>query len=360
MTRAGSPSVDNKPLENFGGNGAALSRVSVIVPARNEEANIGECLQTLLQGGAAEILVADDGSTDRTAAIVREIAATEPRVRLIAVPPLPEGWIGKNHALHVAAPQAVGEWLLFTDADTRHAAGGLRVALKQAEEAKLDLVSYSPPQRTETWWETAVIPQVYQLLARIYPFERVNDPADPLAAANGQFILIRRDAYFRLGGHEAVQAETLEDVALARLAKQGHDRIWFGPGDGIVETRMYRRFSEMWQGWTKNLFLLLGRNRRAVRKTAAALALRYWLPPLAGAFLILAGFLWAGAALLAYAAAEHICYARRLQRPKGFQTMLLLAPGAFLLFLLLLNSERRYSRKTGVEWKGRRYSTGNL
>ena len=335
--------------------------ISIIVPARNEEANIGDCLRTLLQqGGEVEVLVADDGSEDSTAAIVGELAKVSPHLKLVLVPRLPAGWMGKNHALHVAVPLSKGAWILFADADTRHAEGAVRKLVDRAEKAKLDLVSCSPPQQTETWWEKAVIPQIYRLLARLYPFERVNDPADPLAAANGQFLLIRREAYFRLGGHEAVRGETLEDVALACRAKQAGCRIWFGSGDGIVTTRMYRTFSALWEGWTKNLFLLLGRDTRAVRKAAAEMALRYWLPPVAGVLLVVAGFpaAWLGIAALAYSVGEHISYARALTGPERLRTTLLLVPGAFVVFLLLLNSQRRYSRKIGITWKGRRYPAG--
>ncbi|MBI2818744.1 MAG: glycosyltransferase [Acidobacteria bacterium] len=340
----------------------AQSWISVIVPVRNEEANIGDCLRTLLAlGKKMEILVADDGSEDSTASIVTELARENPDVRMISVPPLPDGWSGKNHALHVAVPHTKGEWLLFTDADTRHTEGAVRGLVTWAEKAGLDLVSCSPPQQTETWWEKAVIPQVYQLLARLYPFERVNDPSDPLAAANGQFILIRREVYTRLDGHQAVRSETLEDVALARRAKQAGCRLWFGPGDGIVTTRMYRTFSTLWEGWTKNLFLLFDGDTRAVGRAAAKITFRYWLPPVAGLFLIAAGFpaAWLGVAAWGYSIGEHLRYARSLKGADKLATTLLLAPGAFVLFLLLLNSQRRYSRKIGIEWKGRRYSTGD-
>ena len=339
----------------------ALSRISVIVPARNEEANIGACVQSLLaQGEGIEIVVADDGSEDGTAAVVRALASEAANVKLVSVPPLPAGWIGKNHALHCAVPHTQGEWLLFTDADTRHAEGALRGMVEWAEKARLDLVSCSPAQETRTWWEKAVIPQVYQRLARLYPYERVNDPADPLAAANGQFILICRAVYERLGGHEAVRGELLEDVALARLAKQAGGRLWFGPGDGIVTTRMYCTYGAMWEGWTKNLFLLYSRDRGAVRGAAAELAGRYCLPPLAGAALLAAGLPAAGlgVACLLYSAIEHLRYARALRGPARIATAALLVPGAFLLFLLLLHSERRYSQKLGIDWKNRRYPAG--
>ena len=338
-----------------------LPLISVIVPARNEQINIAECLRSLLpQGDGIEIIVADDNSEDKTAEIVQEMARGTEVLKLVRVPSLPEGWLGKNHALASAAPYARGAWLLFTDADTRHVESALRGVVDRAEKAGLDLVSYSPPQLMETWWEKAVIPQVYQLLAQLYSFERVNDPADSIAAANGQFLLIRREAYEHIGGHEAVRGEMLEDVALARRAKKAGFRIWFGTGDGVVATRMYRTFGAMWDGWTKNLFLLFGRDRRAIRSAAWKLAMRTWIPLLAGLALVAFGFplAWLGIAALTDSAWQHMRYWRTCSGTNKIEVAALFVPGGAILFLLLLNSERRYSRNLGIEWKGRRYSPG--
>jgi chlorobactene glucosyltransferase len=290
---------------------------SILVPARNEQENIAACVESLLaQGEQFEIIVADDSSADRTAEIVSELAAREgpasQRVRLLRVPSLPGGWLGKNHALHVAAQHARGEWLLFTDADTRHAPQRLGEVIARAEREQLGLLSFSPEQITETWWERAVIPIIYDLLSQLYDFRRVSDPADPQAAANGQYILMSRAAYSASGGHEAICGEVLEDVLLARRVKQAGHRIWFGPGEGVVRTRMYRRFGDMWEGWTKNLYLLFGRSPAAMRSAAG----------------------------------------RLIARPRA---SLHYVAGAPVVFLLLLNSYWRYSRNLGVSWKGRRY-----
>ncbi|MSO20758.1 MAG: glycosyltransferase [Acidobacteria bacterium] len=295
-------------------------RVSVLIPARNEQENIAACIESLLaqdsvQGDSIEIIVADDSSEDGTARIVESIAARHSHVLLIRVPPLPAEWLGKNHALHIAVQHARGEWLLFTDSDTRHAPGKISTIIERAEREGLHQLSFSPEQITETWWEKAVIPIIYDQLAQLYSFDRVNDPADAHAAANGQYILIRRATYDAVGGHEAIRGELLEDVALAKRVKQAGYRIWFGSGRGVVSTRMYLRFGDMWEGWTKNLFLLLGRDTRAL--CAAAL--------------------------------------RLVARPRW---SVYYPPGAAIVFLLLINSYWRYSRNLGVSWKGRRYSSG--
>ena len=337
---------------------AKLPTVSVVVPARNEEGNIADCVRSLLaQGREVEIIVADDGSQDRTAAIVRQLAAHARQLALVKVPPLPEGWIGKNHALETGVKQARGEWLLFTDADTRHAPGKLLVVVERAERERLDLLSCSPRQEVHSWWEKAVIPQVYRALAKLYPYERVNDPSDSVAAANGQYILIRRAVYESLGGHRAIRDAVLEDVELARSAKQAGYRIWFGSGVGVVSTRMYSRFHEMWEGWTKNLFLLYHRDHQAIGRARRTLALRYLLPALAGLLLFVFGSgvaSWAGLASLIYIVWEHVRYAQELPRGQKVAAALLL-PGAVLFLLLLWNSERHYRRQKGIEWKGRHY-----
>ena len=177
---------------------------------------------------------------------------------------LPAGWVGKNHAVSLGAAAAQGDWLLFTDADTYHLPGATRRALGDAVDHDAVLVSYSPEQEMETWWERALIPFVYCRLAAKFSFARVNDPKRPDAAANGQFLLVRRDAYDAVGGHAAVAREILEDVALARLVKQNGYGIYFTAPMGVVRTRMYRSFGAMWQGWTKNLYPLMGGNARSM------------------------------------------------------------------------------------------------
>lgn len=340
--------------------------VSVVIPARNEEANIGECVRSLLRQGPAkllegrgvEIIVADDGSEDRTAGVVGEMAAQHTNVKLVSVPRLPEGWLGKTHALHAAVEHARGEWLLFTDADTRHEPAKLAFVIERAEREGWDWISLSPEQEARTWWEKAVIPFVYQQLAKLYPFDRVNDPNSPMAAANGQYILLRRRVYDALGGHAGVHSSLLEDVALARAAKQAGVPMRFEPGEGIVKTRMYRRFAELWEGWTKNLFLLYDQDYGAIRRASGQVACRYLLPAAGGAALLLFGSGWtagAGAGLFFYLAWEHWRYWQGLPgKDRGAQTVLLL-PGVTLFLLVLWNSTRRYSGQEEIQWKGRRY-----
>src|SRR5512135_959127 len=191
--------MTERSTERRPGNGPA---VSVIVPARNEEAGLGACLESLLgQAGVDhEIIVVDDGSSDRT----REIAQSFPEVRVTVAPPLPAGCSGKCNAAQRGAELARAPWLLFTDADTVHQPGSLARALAEAQEHGVALLSYSPRQEVRGLWERAVMPLVFSDLAAVYRPKQVCDPSSPLAAANGQYLLIAREAYDAVGGHAAV------------------------------------------------------------------------------------------------------------------------------------------------------------
>src|SRR5277367_1636015 len=175
--------------------------VSVIVPARNEEECLGVCLGSLVEqaGVNFEVVVVDDGSTDRT----REIAQSFAGVQVVDAGPLPAGWSGKNNALTAGVEQARGEWLLFTDADTVHRPGSLARALAEAKTQGAELLSYSPEQEVQGFWERAVMPVIFAELAGMYRPAAVSDPGSPVAAANGQYLLILREAYNAVGGHAA-------------------------------------------------------------------------------------------------------------------------------------------------------------
>src|SRR5512143_1345701 len=244
------------------------ARVSVIIPARNEEANIARAVRSAAcQPGVREIIVVDDASTDRTGEILEGLKREIATLRVLRVDALPEGWTGKSHAAATGARASAADWLLFADADTEPKPGSLAALLEKAEAEHADLLSISPGQVTETWWEKSVIPLVYVYLAKLYRFEDVSNPDSPAAAANGQYLLIRREAYERIGGHEAVRREILEDVELARRVKSSGGRLLFLPGAEWAETRMYHTFGAMWQGWTKNLYLLYGRNPARILRT---------------------------------------------------------------------------------------------
>jgi glycosyltransferase involved in cell wall biosynthesis len=329
--------------------------VTAIVPARNEEAVIAACIISLAcQPKIAEILVVNDQSTDGTASVVRGLMERIPNLRLLEAGELPDGWVGKNHAIWVGVQQANSAWLLFTDADAEHQRDSVSRALQIAQEKNAALVSFSPEQVTETWYEKALIPFIYLRLAKRFSYEKVNDPNSPAAAANGQFLMMRRDVYDAIGGHSRVAGEVLEDVALAMRVKAAGHPIWFGPGEGIVRVRMYRTFQEMWQGWKKNLYRLMGGTPLAVlRELEATLP---WIPIL----LIVAGLkvpflLFLGILLLI---ARQISYGLDLVRNQyPFSFIFYYVPAVALYVAVLWASYRSYV-KGRIQWKGREYSVG--
>ena len=228
-------------------------RVTVIVPAKDEEANITVCLESLLAQDYADfgIIVVDDRSEDRTAEIAAGLAARDGRLRLIRNTALPNGWTGKCHALDVGAKQADGDWLLFADADTAHAPTALRSAMIVAVSRGVDLFTLLPRVVTEGIWEGALQPSLAGVLMSLFPPSMVNRSRRDLAFANGQYILIRRSAYDRLGGHAAVRCEFLEDIALARLAHDAGLGVALADGGTVVRTRMYRGSRAVWHGWSR-------------------------------------------------------------------------------------------------------------
>ena len=329
--------------------------VTAIVPARNEEAMIAACIESLArQPEIAQILVVNDQSSDATADVVRRCMKEISNLRLLETKELPDGWVGKNHALGVGVQQATSPWLLFTDADAKHAPSSVARALQIAHEQKAALVSFSPEQISRNWYEKALIPFIYLRLAKRFSYDRVNDPASPVAAANGQFLLIRRDAYDAIDGHRGVAGEVLEDVAIALRVKQAGHRIWFGSGNGLVQTRMYTSFSAMWEGWKKNLYRLIGGTPWAVvREMESTLP---WIPFL----LILLGLKFPFLIFLGvlFLIMRQTIYGLELARNHyPFSFIFYYLPAAFLYAGVLWASYRGHKRGR-IAWKGREYSIG--
>jgi chlorobactene glucosyltransferase len=238
---------------------------SIIVPARNEARTIRRCVTSLLEQETAEnerydVLVVDDASTDGTGRILEEMARAHPhanRLRVLQLDELPAGWAGKPHALHAGVQQTRGEWLLFTDADTWHAPQALHAALTQANNAHIDLFSFGSQQELPGFWEKVMMPMAFLGISMLYPPKLVNDPASPVAIANGQYLLIRRRVYDALGGYERsdLRGTLLDDLDLARLVKRRGYRLRFMDGRDLVRVQMYQGLGEIWRGWRKNAFL---------------------------------------------------------------------------------------------------------
>ena len=345
----------------------SIPEVSIIVPARNEEASLGACLESLTAqtGAPFEIIVVDDASTDRT----REIAQGFAGVRVISSELLPQDcaakrWTGKSNAIVAGAKAARTQWLLFTDADTVHLPGSLARALEEAKKERADLLSYSPEQVVVTLAERAVMPVIFAELAAHYPPRKVSDqnsgqssrPCSGIAAANGQYILVRRSAYDAVGGHAVVATEILEDVALARLFRNAGQRLYFRYGGDVVRTRMYRNWAQLSEGWTKNLALLFPRPGRLALQSVFLWFAAWFTIAIAAAGALSRHFVWIAPAALCLLLYRLLVYRRiRAAHFTTVNNLLAIAVGLPMFAYLLLCSKKAHA-KGQVTWKGRAYS----
>jgi hypothetical protein len=264
-------------------NGASpRMRVSVVIPARNEAANVGWCLTSArgqLDVESLEILVADDGSTDGTRQVVEHHLA-DSRVRLIEVPgEPPPGWLGKSWACHQLAERASGEVLVFVDADVVLAPEAISAALALLDDA--DAVSPYPQQEAVTWTERLVQPLLQWSWLTFLPLGLARRSDRPsLTAANGQFLVITREAYDVIGGHAAVRGDVLEDLALFRNLKRYGRRGVIADGTTLASCRMYDGWPQLRDGYAKSLWSAFGSPAGAVA-AICAMNLCYVVPPLA-------------------------------------------------------------------------------
>jgi cellulose synthase/poly-beta-1,6-N-acetylglucosamine synthase-like glycosyltransferase len=300
----------------------------------------------------------DDHSTDRTAEIGRRFADVE----VIKAAKLEPGWTGKANAIWTAARRARGKWLLFTDADTLHEPGDLRRALHEAERHKAGMLSYSPRQIVRGLVQRSLMPLVFSELAVAYPPAKVSDPNQRIAAANGQFLLVEREAYRKLGGHPSVADKVLEDVELAFLAKRRKVGLRFRFAEDAVATRMYRSTSAMIEGWTKNLALLFDNSLALSVWRALDIALLAALPVLMVVFwngrFAVHSLQWLGAGwVLALLWLRNLFrfYARVAKSNFPFLDCALAPLGLPLFVVLLYRSWFQHRILKRVSWKGRNY-----
>jgi chlorobactene glucosyltransferase len=339
-------------------------RVTVIVPARDEAANIARCLNSLIaQDYPAEnlhILVVDDHSADQTAAIVRRIAAQDSRVTLLSSPPLPPRWTGKSHACWIGA-RAVNpesEWLCFIDADVWGAPNLMSSAMHAALAQKLDLLSLAPRQELQSFAERLILPCGLILLSFIQNLQRVQGQSTGDATATGQFMLIRRDGYEAVGGHAAVCHAICEDLEFARRLKQSGRSVLLMDGAQVISTRMYTGWRTLWPGFAKNLVDTLGGLSATLMLAAVAVVLA-WAAVALPLIDLAAGAHDASAALVmaligsAAAFGLHIAATSYFRIPCWYG--LLFPLGYTVGAMMAIDSVCRRLRGR-VSWKGRIYS----
>lgn len=338
--------------------------ISVIVPARNEALHIERCVRSLLAQNYPnlEVIAVDDASTDATPQILAQLQQAEPRLKVVSSRPLPKDWTGKNNAVFSGVQHARGKWLLFVDADVELNAGAISAAYATARARNVAMVTLWARQELVTFWERAVQPVMIGLNMATDTLLRVNDPRYPDAAfANGQFIFVRREAYEQVGGHTRVRDAVVEDQKLSWEFKHAGLPILMMDGTRVLSTRMYTSLEGIWEGWSKNNFLMLKRS-----------FVQVFLVLLATYILAISPFLLVIWALIASKFSQSIldpllinlltcglvwwvrwrCRSFFPTPLRDFTTHWL---GGVVFMGIVINSAYRHSQRRGVTWKGRSY-----
>jgi chlorobactene glucosyltransferase len=357
--------------------------ISICVPARNEERNIRACVENLLRQDYPkfEVIVLDDRSTDATPEILRELVLESdsllsrrgqmqeqaPALQIVSGSDLPAGWAGKPHALFQASAAARGDWLCFVDADTFLSPTTLSSCYTKAVETQADMFTIMTFQVMGSFWEKVVMPLVMTALSVGFSPRKVNDPNRKDAIANGQFILIKRSVYDAIGGHESVKDQIVEDKAISELVKWKGYRLIVANGYSLARTRMYTSLPEMWEGWTKNIYLGLrdqtGLLLLGVFGAFVALIAALFLPiwPLLGISWFINGGDWMALIVIveslifwAYLilVRARVAQAMEISAWYAFTTPL----GAAVFAAMMITSAVRVISGKGVMWKGRMYA----
>ena len=334
--------------------------LSVCVPARNEERGVEACLHSLLNQNYPnfEVIAIDDHSTDRTGDIMRNLAQENSRLKVLKAADLPEGWLGKPFALHQAFKVTRGEYLLFTDADPVFKPTALNTAVHVMRERDLDVLTLMPKAEFGSFWERAVQPVIFGFIASLTRFKNVNDPDHRSAMGFGAFLMFRRSAYEKIGGHEAGKSDVLEDVLIAKRARGAGLKLFVADAKQLFSIRMYFGLKEIWFGWEKNMFLAM---KKSVLKATynVAVVLGFVFTP----YIILAinifeqiGWLWIGMAVvgvvLVSAAAYKTCDEMELHRNNA----VLFPMGALVMAAIMANSMFHTLVRKKTKWRGRVYS----
>lgn len=339
--------------------------ISVIVPAHNEEATIRECLESVLAQDypRLELILVDDRSTDDTLAVAEEVARSKGELKIVKVTDLPQNWTGKCHALHAGVRHASGEWLAFLDADSTLHKAAIRQCYFEAVEAQVKMITLSPKFVMKTFWEKALQPTFAAMCCILFPLARINDPASPVASANGMFYLINRQAYDGIDGHRDVKNLAVEDIGIGMRVKASGMGLLFANGRHLLNTRMYTSFSEIISGWTRILSASMNYRMATVLKylgvhvlmsTPVALLAFYLYLPVAlqlwpQTWFVLPAVVAAGASLVSALFCSQIGAPKRLSG--------LFALGNLMLIWVFIVIVKKIVMKDALQWRGTTYHT---
>lgn len=333
--------------------------VSVCVPARNEERDLGACLDSLLKQDYPqfEVIAVDDNSTDSTADIIRNREANHSNLVFLSGKTLPQDWFGKPYALHQASQSARGEYLLFTDADPVFRPFALTSAMHYMIKNELDVLTLMPGAVFGSFWERAIQPVVFGFIGLLTRFKKINSADHKNSMGIGAFILIKRQVYDRIGGHEGVKQKIVEDIELVKNAKRGGFKIAIADGKDIFSIRMYHSLQEIWQGWKKNLFIAMNKSVSRTLYYMVVIPCFMVTPYLVfiynlwgRAHFVLTGLSLLGLIMVLTAEAK-LCQELRLNE----RNILLLPLGAIMMSMLMLHSMIQIQLKGHSRWRGRNY-----
>lgn len=340
-------------------------KVSILIPARNEERNIARCLEAVLAQDYAnfEVIVTDDQSEDRTAAMVQAYAQRDPRVRLIAGAPLPAGWKGKGWALWQAHQQARGDWVVLLDADTRLYPSALTQLLNFAIENKIDFLNPTPFFVLGSFWERVLQPFIWDFVLLRFPRILINWAKFPDNMAFGPCLVIRKSIYDAVEGHRRVCHSILEDVLLSKEIKKAGYKTYVVNGAAIYEVRMYTNLREVLNGWTKTAFASMNYNLPlmilAIVGMFCAAALPFLTLPIAAYAYILNGSETAWWFLIAGAFQCTALLGRRFLKDVYYQFPLryIVTHPFAVFFVIYMQIDSTYKYYFGtITWKGRQYA----
>ncbi len=333
--------------------------ISVCVPARNEERDIKNCVESLLNQDYPnfEVIVVDDNSNDNTAKIICSMTEQYSNLIFVDGAQLASGWTGKPYALHQAYQRSRGQYLLFTDADLTYQSHALKTAIHTMICNDLDLLTLMPEAIFGSFWERVVQPVIFGFIAALTNFRKVNSESYQSAMGFGAFLLFKKEAYQKIDGHLSVANEVLEDIMIAKKAKLNGLSILVADGKNLFSIRMYHSMKEIWMGWRKNIFLAM---KSSILRASyyMAMVLFFLLTPYVVVMCNLwvgAGSVWVGVSLLglglSLATGLGLCHELGLERKNVF----LFPLGAIVMVVIMLSSMVQSLLLRRTEWRGRVY-----
>ena len=348
--------------------------VSVIIPTRNESKRVTPCIESLKSQNYNnfEVVIVDD-SSDNTVEVIKNIVGSDKRFRIIKEEKLDGGWVGKPHAMQQGSREAKGEWLLLIDADTSHESHLITSAVKHALAKKLDMLSILSHLVCKSFWEKIIQPIPTGLLIFITPLGKVNDPKSKESFALGPFILIKHSVFDKIGGYEKIRGKIADDVEMAKLLKTSGFKIGLARAYDMMNLRMYEKFKDIWEGWSKNIFMGLVQKREIQKKGRQMLILLVGLFvvflmmvfPFIGfslsllLFLITKTLLWQNILLIAFAVwilsllIQSFVHKKYSIGNPAFSPLYFI--GGIVTMGIFLNSAVKTISGSGVKWKGRTY-----